>query len=101
MPATCGVAILVPEMVLYSCGFGQVDRIATPGPAISTTPPFALIVRLEKFATLKLLSMAPTAMIDGQLAGCPTGLTTPWLRLLSLPAAATIRQPRVSPAFAA
>ena len=46
-----------------------------------------------------LESRAATAMIDGQLAGWPTGAIRPG-RELSLPAAATISEPAARARFA-
>src|SRR5438105_3916170 len=53
-PATCGVAMLVPLMVLCKVGRGHDEKIFTPGPAMSTFPPH------EKTATRSALSSAPT-----------------------------------------
>src|SRR5579884_1479231 len=96
MPATCGVAMLVPDSLRYRLGIGNEEYTFTPGPTRLTSPPLALIVRFEKFAIRKFSSTAPTAMMDGQFAGAPTGRMTPCARSLSLPAAAMIRQPRLS-----
>src|SRR5215207_9311175 len=85
-PATCGVAMLVPLMVLCNCGRGHDENTFTPGPAISTLPPS------ENDATRSELSSAATETIVGEFAGAPAGLMMPG-RELELPAAATIRQP--------
>src|SRR5215831_20508246 len=73
MPATCGVAMLVPLMVLYNVGRGQLERTATPGAAISTCPPLGFRPALEKNATWMRWSRAAIAMMDGQLAAWLTG----------------------------
>ena len=85
-PETCGVAMLVPLIVLCKVGLGHDEKTLTPGPAISTLPPF------EKMATLSELSSAPTDMMLGELAGAPAGFITAG-RELSFPAAAIIKQP--------
>src|SRR6476646_2387255 len=66
-PATCGVAILVPLIVLCNVGRGHDEKTFTPGPAMSILPPF------EKTATRRELSSAPTDMMLGELAGAPAG----------------------------
>ena len=63
----------------------------TPGPAMSILP------TLENVATLRLLSRAATDMMVGEFAGAPAGRLSAG-RLLSLPEAATIRQPAASAA---
>ena len=78
--------MLVPLIVLCNTGLGHDEKTFTPGPAMSTFPPF------EKDATLSALSSAPTDMIVGELAGAPAGLMSPG-RELALPAAAMIKQP--------
>ena len=78
--------MLVPLIVLCKTGLGHDEKTFTPGPAISTLPPF------EKIATLNELSSAPTDMIVGELAGAPAGFITAG-RELSFPAAAMIKQP--------
>lgn len=83
--------MLVPLIVLCSVGRGQDEKVFTPGPAMSIFPP------LEKMATRRLVSSAATDMIVGEFAGAPAG----WIdlgRLLALPAAAMIKQPRASAA---
>ena len=86
--------MLVPLIVLCNVGRGQDEKTFTPGPAISTLPPF------EKTATRSALSTAATDMTDGEFAGAPAGLMVPG-RLLRLPAAATIRQPAFKAALPA
>jgi hypothetical protein len=71
---------------LCTVGLGQDEKTLTPGPAISTLPPF------EKLATLSELSRAATDTMVGEFAGAPAGLIKLG-RLLALPAAATIRHP--------
>ena len=85
--------MLVPEIVLYRRGMGQDEYTATPGPAMSTWPPSTRLLLAEKSAIRNLESTAPTAMIDGLLAGTPTkpGYQNDLLALL--PAAATISVP--------
>src|SRR5688572_9468280 len=85
-PATCGVAMLVPLIVLCCVGRGHDENVFTPGPAMSILPP------LEKMATRRALSSAATDMIVGEFAGAPAGWISPG-RLLALPAAAMIKQP--------
>ena len=85
-PATCGVAMLVPLIVLCRVGRGQDEKTLTPGPAMSTFPP------LEKEATRSALSSAATDMMVGEFAGAPAGLITAG-RLLAFPAAAIIKHP--------
>ena len=96
--------MLVPLIVLYSRGRGQDERTWTPGAAMSTWPPDALTPPQEKGATWPLWSSAPTAMIDGQLAGRPTGLIEVGrlLYLLGRPAEALahVRNPDLTPALA-
>ena len=89
--------MLVPLIVLYRRGRGQLERMATPGPAMLTSPPFGLMPPFENGATRKFASSAATAMMDGLLAGRPTGaggsMRVPSGLLLSLPAAAIIKVP--------
>ena len=80
-PATCGVAILVPLMVLYRSGRNQEEKTSRPGAAISILP------LLENDDGRKFESSDATAIIVGEFAGAPVGAP------LSLPAAAIIRQP--------
>ena len=61
--------MLVPLIVLYSAGRGQLERTFLPGAAMSTWPPFGLSPPLEKKDTWMFRSKAATAMIDGQFAG--------------------------------
>src|SRR5690606_20749504 len=72
MPATCGVAMLVPEIVRVTCGRGHDECTSTPGAAMSTCPPSTVLLAAEKSATASEGSTAPTAMIDGLFAGTPT-----------------------------
>ena len=82
--------MLVPEIVWYRAGQGRPgpvgctlagngvgteEKTAPPGAAISMPPPplNGLIVPLENADTARLESSEATAMIDGQLAGRPTG----------------------------
>ena len=90
-PATCGVAMLVPLIVLCSCGRGHDENVLTPGPAMSILRPF------ENDATRSELSSAPTDITVGEFAGAPAALMVPG-RLLALPAAAIIRHPAPSAA---
>jgi hypothetical protein len=85
-PETCGVAILVPLIVLCNPGRGHEENVLTPGPAISILPP------QEKDAMRKVLSTAATAITVGEFAGDPVGAIRPG-RLLAFPAAAIIRHP--------
>lgn len=78
--------MLVPLIVLCNVGLGHDENVFTPGPAMSILPP------LEKIAGRSAASRAATDMIVGEFAGAPAGLMTPG-RLLSFPAAATIKQP--------
>jgi hypothetical protein len=86
--------MLVPLIVLWSCGRGHDEKTLTPGPAISILPPF------ENTATRSELSTAATDMTLGEFAGAPGGWMLPG-RLLALPAAAMIRHPALSAAFPA
>ena len=91
MPATCGVAMLVPlKTACVPRPTGTLENTATPGAAISTLPPAPVtgLLRGEKFAMRKLLSRAATAMIDGLLAGWPTNPRLPPVRF------ALLRMPR-------
>src|SRR5690606_41436520 len=81
--------MLVPLIVFTRCGIGQADNTSTPG-ATTSTAPVRSTVPLEKSATASSASIAPTAMIDEQFAGWLTGAINPLVRLMSLPAAATI-----------
>ncbi len=78
--------MLVPLIVLCKIGLGHEEKTFTPGAAMSTLPP------LENTATRSVLSSAATDMMVGELAGAPAGLTMEG-RLLSFPAAATIKHP--------
>src|SRR6185295_2963961 len=111
--ATCGVAWLVPLTTSVralhlrkrggcsgAAGSGELDKMSTPGPAMSTRPS-ALTAPQEKFAMRMKRSSAATAMIDGLFAGLLTGAITPDRRSLSFPAAATISAFRTSAACAA
>src|SRR5216684_1248019 len=74
-PATCGVAMLVPLMVLCKVGLGQDENTLTPGPAMSTFPPS------ENMATFRALSSAATDIIVGEFPGAPAGLIVPNYRV--------------------
>src|SRR3989441_11045162 len=64
-PATCGVAMDVPLMVLVARSpVSQSDVVFTPGAKISTHGP-----KLENDAMLSLMSVAPTVSASGALAG--------------------------------
>jgi hypothetical protein len=64
-PATCGVAMDVPLMVLVAVSLvNQAEVMFTPGAKLSRQVP-----KLEKDARLSLMSVAPTVMAAGVLAG--------------------------------
>src|SRR6185295_8315999 len=78
--------MLVPLIVLCAIGRGHDENTFTPGPAISTLPPF------ENIASLRALSSAATDMIVGEFAGASAGAMVAG-RWLSFPDAAIIKQP--------
>src|SRR5258706_15052055 len=73
IPATCGVAMLVPLFKPYRRGIGIVERIFSPGPAMFTSPPFGLMPELEKNEIPNFSPTEATAKIVLALAGLPTG----------------------------
>src|SRR5688572_16094779 len=87
-PATCGVAMLVPLLVPYRFGRGTDEKTSRPGAASSILPKF------EKLEVLRFGSSDATDMIVGEFAGAP-------VFMVRLPAAAMIRQPRLSAAWPA
>src|SRR5262249_52983966 len=93
IPLTCGVAMLVPEMIRYRVGVSHDEYTSTPGPAMSTWPPTTALLRAEKFPIRSWESRAATAMIDGLFAGTPTNPKLPWARSALLQAAAMTRLP--------
>ena len=66
--------MLVPLIVLYRMGMGQLENTFLPGPAIFTSPPLGLMPPLEKKEIPRSSSSEATAMIDGLFAGRETGL---------------------------
>jgi hypothetical protein len=75
--------MLVPLIVLWRWGRGQLENTSRPGPAISIFP------LLEKLDGLRFESKEVTAMMEGELAGAPVGAP------LLFSAAATISKPRL------
>src|SRR5262249_41385338 len=84
-PATCGVAMLVPLIVLYFIGRGHDEKTSRPGAAISIFP---TLLNAEGASVSG--SSDATDMMVGEFAGAPVGPP------LEFPAAAMMRQPLLS-----
>src|ERR1044071_8221700 len=80
IPPTCGAAILVPLTDIFLLSSHD-EYMSTPGAAMSISAPLndPSICLFEKSAMLSLLSIAPTARMEGQFAGLATGWSRPFL----------------------